>query len=340
MKKFTRDRFLSALAAMNAACAAVVADPAFAGRPANLATAANPIKTSPGDEIVLPLAVAACYSGNAAGVVIGTGYATPLNIATAGMKFVGIFEGTYDNSAGTLGGASLTIRRRGLATFKQGVTFTQAMVGFMAYFSDDATITNVPGAVEAGIITDINSVTGFAEVDITSVCAAAYGGATANFLRITPQIVVTNVSGVAQAASTLTVPAGSLKAGDKLIIDACIVGVTRTSTDTAALSLAYGGLGGTAIITPATLAHATTNTSIIHQEFTIAAGGTAGFAFANGYVTNGTANAAQTITPSTMGSSAFNTTLSQAFTIGVTFSASNTTDQIGVNKFDIQIVRS
>ena len=109
-----------------------------------MANATGPLNTIVRDGEIMPLALAAVkvYRGAAAAITTGTGYGLPLVTASyASQTFVGIFEETYDNSAGSAGGYFTTIRRKGCALFGQsGTTITAAYIGSKVYFTDDHTV--------------------------------------------------------------------------------------------------------------------------------------------------------------------------------------------------------
>jgi len=147
-------------------------------------TKPNDIPQRTGDEISIQAAAVKNYRGGAAGVIIGTGYATPLVVATDAMQFIGVYLEGNDNSAGVAGTIKVNqsptnfyapfvrIARRGVWCFDQS-GLTQASIGRPVFFSDDHTVTATPGAILAGdvvTIDDPNSITGTAGkawVDIT-----------------------------------------------------------------------------------------------------------------------------------------------------------------------------
>ena len=134
----------------------------------------NDIPQRTGDEIVIQAAAVKNYRGGAAGAIIGTGYATPLVVATDGMCFLGVYLEGNDNSAGVAGTIKpiqsptnffspfVRIARRGAWCFDQS-GLTQANIGRPVFFSDDHTVTATPGAILAGdvvTVDDPNPVTG------------------------------------------------------------------------------------------------------------------------------------------------------------------------------------
>jgi len=295
-----------------------------------------------GDEIRIAQAAVKIWHGGAVGVIAGVGFATVLAPATAGMSFIGVALETSDNTLGTPGtpvynfptigyNPYIRVARRGLFAFNQS-GLTQANVQQKAFFAtDDNTITATEGGIYAGIIVTIDEQNSVAWVDISpAVTAIAGSGST---LRTTAPVTTTNVNGTAQVLSTLTVPANALKAGDVVRLRGSLVGVTRTSTDTTSLTLTFGT---TTITTLASaFAHATTNFLNFDISLQVLTAGSGGTAVAFGNVQGGTAGA--TTTGVYMGSTAFNTTIAEAFAINGTFSASNTTDQIAVNFFEVSI---
>ena len=113
------------------------------------------------------------YQGGAVGVVLGTGLATPLLVATAGMKFVGVAEETVDNTvtdaAGTAGAKWIRVRARSFAAFTNS-GLTVANVGQQVYFlsgSDDNTVSAIVSAIPAGELKTIDSA-GLAWVEIAT----------------------------------------------------------------------------------------------------------------------------------------------------------------------------
>lgn len=128
---------------------------------ANL-TAPFDIPQKVGDEIRAAQDSVKLHRGAAVGFISGTGYATTLAIATAGMRFYGISLDESDNSNGTPGtftynaplmGYSPFVRLaiKGLFAFNtSGTAMTQANIGAKVWFADDNTVTLTPGAVYAG----------------------------------------------------------------------------------------------------------------------------------------------------------------------------------------------
>jgi hypothetical protein len=125
-----------------------------------MATLAAPldIGQKPGDEIRIQAAAVLNYRGGAASIIAGVGYATPLNIATAASRFIGVYTEGNDNSKGVAGtvvvgnpGSGFSswvgVARRGLWPFNQS-GLTQANVKQQVYFSDDNTVTVTPAQAQ------------------------------------------------------------------------------------------------------------------------------------------------------------------------------------------------
>ena len=127
-----------------------------------MSNATGPLSTIVRDGEVVPLALSnvKVYRGAAAAVVAGTGYGLPLVTASyVSQIFVGIFEETYDNSAGSAGGYFTKVRRKGLALFGQtGTVITAASLGVQVYFADDHTVTLASAsAISAGIVAAVDA---------------------------------------------------------------------------------------------------------------------------------------------------------------------------------------
>lgn len=144
---------------------------------ANL-TAPFDVAEKQGEEIRIQAAAVKNYHGGAASVILGTGYARPLVVATANSQFIGVYLETSDNSNGTPGtivyGAPLSgyapfvrVARKGIFAFHQ-TGILQASVGALAYFSDDNTVTTTPGAIIAGMIVAVDEQNSLAWVDISN----------------------------------------------------------------------------------------------------------------------------------------------------------------------------
>lgn len=171
------------------------------------------------------------YRGGAVGVIIGTGYATPLVPATAGMQFIGVSQETSDNTNGVAGtivydpinlkNSFIRIQRMGIFAFNQS-GITQASVGLPVYFSDDNTVTLTAGAILAGTIVAIDEANTVAWVDIENATlstsraglqAISASGAVAP--RVAANYVITK-AGV--AALTLAAPTSGTDDGLQIVI--------------------------------------------------------------------------------------------------------------------------
>ena len=133
-----------------------------------------------GDECRMKMAAVKIYQGGAVGVVLATGYATPMVVATAGMRFVGVAEETIDNSAGSAGDKWIRIKRTGLCGF-DNTGLTVANVGQWVFFTDyDHQVQATATAVPAGILVAIDEAS-VAWVDITvAVVSQVYVNTTDN----------------------------------------------------------------------------------------------------------------------------------------------------------------
>lgn len=149
-------------------------------------TAPFDIGIKDGLEVRVKMAAVKIYQGGAVGVVLGTGYATPLLVATSGIKFIGVAEETVDNSAGSPGDKWIRVRRVGLAAFNNsGVTV--ADIGKPSYFvsgSDDNTVATTPVTVFAGTIAAVDS-NGVVWVDITRAVGSIGTALTAQLTTLT-----------------------------------------------------------------------------------------------------------------------------------------------------------
>ena len=189
--------------------------------------------SKPGVEIRIAQSATKIYRGGAVGIVSGTGYATPLRIATAGMLFIGVAEETSDNTAGTPGtfsyGAPLSglspfirVRREGLFSFAQtGTTITQAYINQPVFFADDQTVTLTPGLIWAGTIADVDE-SGNVWVDIGNAVlstqqpwVALSGAADAISPNVSANYIVTK-AGV--DAMTLAAPTAGTDDGKTIVV--------------------------------------------------------------------------------------------------------------------------
>ena len=300
-----------------------------------LLTAPFDVPSKPGLEIVLPMAAVKIWRGSAIGVVSGTGYATPMLVATSNIVFMGVAEETVDNSAGIAGDRSIRVQMRGLVGFNSDTNINQSVVGTTVYFksgSDDNTVSATPSAVAAGTLKYIDS-NSVAWVDIYA-AATTTTVFTSTSYRTTAPATTTNVSGAAQVAATLTIAANTLKQYQRLRLRGQLKGVTRTASDTAAIVLKFGTT--TLATLDAAFAHATTNFLTFDVTMQVLTTGSGGTVVAYGIVSTGTVGA--TIAGVNLASTTFDTTADEAFTLNVTFSASNTTDAISVVGFEAVIV--
>lgn len=287
-----------------------------------------------GEIVPVALSTVKVYKGAAAAIIIGTGYGIPLVPATSTHQFVGVWGETYDNSAGTAGGYLTQVMRRGVWQFDQS-GLTAAHIGLRAYFLDDHTITTTAGTTYAGIICAVDAA-GKAWVDIEGAVRDVSAVNAQTSFVLTAAVLNTNVSGAAQTFATQTLPANALKVGDRIRLRGELIGTTRTASDTCSLLLK---MGSTTIGTlPAAFAHATTNFLTFDLELVIRTIGASGTMVGTGYYAAGTAGA--TFVALDLASTTIDTTATESFTINGTFSASNTTDQITVNIFDMDIIRA
>lgn len=137
-------------------------------------TAPFDIPFKDGLEARLKMAAVKIYQGSAVGVVAGTGYATPVLVATSGMQFVGVAEETLDNSTGSAGDKWIRVRYHGLVGFNSS-SLDVTNIGGAVYFvsgSDDNTVSDTPSAVFAGLLRALDS-NGVAWVDIYPATAPA-----------------------------------------------------------------------------------------------------------------------------------------------------------------------
>ena len=196
-------------------------------------TGINDFSSKPGTELRIAQAAVKIYRGGAVGIVSGTGYATPLNIATAAMQFIGVSEETSDNTNGVAGtftyGAPLTglspwvrVRREGLVLFAQtGTTITQAYVNEKVWFADDHTVTLTPGVILAGIIATIDE-SGNVWVDISNAVFPVQDGwinLTGSADAINPNMSANYIiTSTGVDATTLAAPTASIDDGKTIIV--------------------------------------------------------------------------------------------------------------------------
>jgi hypothetical protein len=300
---------------------------------ANATTAQGQVGQRPGDIIPLPLTAVQVYQGCAAAVVDGVGLGLPLTATNSAHLFVGVFQETYNNTLGTgIAGSTgyyTRILRTGLVQWAQtGTTITDASRGKSVYFADDHTITLTPGTTLAGVVVAVDQA-GLVWVDIGSATKSLSGTSS----DIGAGVLVTNVAGAAQTFTTYSVPANLLKVGSRIRVRGQLVGTTRTASDTCALALVSGA---TTLFTLASaFAHATTNFLYFDVELVVQAIGASGSVVGAGFVNGGTAGA--TTTGLNLAATTLATNAALPITLQGTFSASNTTDQITVNIFDVDV---
>jgi len=303
-----------------------------------MSTATGPLNTGHRQGEIVPLALASAvqvYKGAAAAVVAGTGYGTPLVPATTTHEFVGVWSETILAGSGN-GTTSTQILRDGSFSFSQtGTVITTANLKQRVYFSDDNTVTLTAGPCFAGLIDAVDAA-GNVWVDIRPAVQKMSAANESVSLVLAAATLVTNVAGAAQTFVSKTIPANSLKVGDRIRVRGQLIGTTRTSTDTCALNLLFGTT--TAAALAAAFAHATTNFLYFEFEMVVQAIGASGSVMGAGLVNGGTAGA--TTTGLNLAATTFDTTVAETISISGTFSASNTTDQITVNIFDVDVLRA
>lgn len=233
-----------------------------------MATATGPLTTRQRDGKTIPIGLAAVkiYKGAAASIVIGTGTGTPLVPGTVADQFIGVWNETYDNTAGTggapgtAGGHTTFVERAGLFAFSQtGTTITIAHIGKAAYFSDDNTITLTAGTTYAGVIAAVDE-NGNVWVDISQAVrqssnagkdfVALSGAADAINPHVSASYIVTT-AGV--DAMTLAAPTAGVDDGLEIIVSSggahahTITAAGLFNTGTASVNLAtfaaYAGAG-------------------------------------------------------------------------------------------------
>jgi hypothetical protein len=310
-----------------------------------MANTTQPVDAPIRDGKFVPIALAAVsvFKGGAAAVVEGVGYGTPLVAASTGtQQFVGVFTETYNNSGGTAGGYFTTLLRTGLIQWAQtGTTITAANIGQNAYFADDHTVTLSPGTQYAGEITTVDA-NGNVWVDISNATLPYTASGPIVINTLAPAVTITNVAGAAQVFASFAIPANVLQIGDRIRVRGQIVGVTRTASDTTALSLVANttnsASGGTSLFTLASaFAHATTNFLYFDTELVVQTIGATGTILGGGIVNGGTAGA--TTTGLYVGSTTVATNAPLYIVLSGTFSASNTTDQAAVDIYDLDVTR-
>ena len=230
-----------------------------------------------GWEVRMKMAAVKIYQGGAVGVIIGTGYATPLLVATAGMKFCGVAEETVDNSAGNAGDLWIRVRVRGLAAFTLS-GLTVANIGANVYFvsgSDDNTVGATVTAICAGELKALDSA-GIAWVEmatrsaatavissttVTAVAAAGNSQATGGAL-----VAGINIVSAADSTKGVSLPAAPA-AGTVVIVKSTVAGQTLPVYPDAAATV--NAIGSHAAITMAALTSAIFVASSTTQWYTI-----------------------------------------------------------------------
>lgn len=212
------------------------------------------INQKQGLEIRIAQAAVKIWRGGAVGIVSGTGYCTPLRIATAAMMFIGVSLETSDNTLGTPGtftyGAPTTgyspflrVAREGIFSFAQtGTAITQTHANLPVYFADDQTVTLTPGAVFAGQIATVDE-SGLVWVDIGNAVFAQQqlpwqvlsGSADAIPPNLSASFIVNGAPGV--DAMTLAAPTALIDDGKTLLFSS---GSANAHTITAAGLLETG----------------------------------------------------------------------------------------------------
>lgn len=98
------------------------------------------------------------WKGGAAGLNLSTGKVEPMS-ANSNLDYIGLFEATYDATAGdTACVVNLQVERWCVA-YVNDTTVTSAMVGKIAYFADDQTV-SASGSVPAGRIWAVSTTDG------------------------------------------------------------------------------------------------------------------------------------------------------------------------------------
>jgi len=129
------------------------------------------------------------YAGSIV-AVNSSGYAVPAS-DTAGLRVVGVAESQADNSSGTDGAQTITVRAPIIARYAAS-SITQAMVGQVMYVVDDQTFDDAPGTngVKAGRLVEFISTTeGWIEIAPSGVGAvkadadATYGQEEADLIN-------------------------------------------------------------------------------------------------------------------------------------------------------------
>ena len=115
----------------------------------------------------LPLVANDCICGGSLVAVNAAGNLNP-GSDTAGLIFAGVADDRADNTGGSAGDISATVKRRGLYLFAMGTAITIANVGDAVFLVDDQTvdlIANVTNGIFCGVIAEYHSA-GLAWIDI------------------------------------------------------------------------------------------------------------------------------------------------------------------------------
>jgi hypothetical protein len=127
-------------------------------------TTAREVNWSQGDLISFKMAAVKAAKGTFALMDASAGYVT--NIPTASRPFVGVFDETIDNSAGSAGDLSIKVRTKGIFDFAVAAA-SQTIVGTEVWMSggsstgDNITVISdeVPGSVKVGRVAELLSAT-------------------------------------------------------------------------------------------------------------------------------------------------------------------------------------
>jgi len=121
-----------------------------------------------GVELDFPVAASTTIYGGSLVAVDANGYLNP-GADTAGLIFEGVAMEQADNSSGSAGDLSCTVRRRGLFLVTLGTAITQANVGDNVFLVDDQTVdlaANVTNAIFCGVIAKyVSSTTAYIDIE-------------------------------------------------------------------------------------------------------------------------------------------------------------------------------
>lgn len=133
-----------------------------------LATGPQTTGQRQGNETVpVPLGLYQIYKGCAAGFPLnGSGNAQPLDTTIPNLQFKGVWQETFNNTAGIAGTTSGTVNAGGKFTWiatrgdyafgQTGTTITSVHIGLSAYFASDYQITLTAGTPKAGVIVSVD----------------------------------------------------------------------------------------------------------------------------------------------------------------------------------------